>query len=633
METSTRTDGTDALLEIVISEAGDAAVVMPTPRLLQSKEAITQAMVESLAKISGVRVPLDKQGLAQLLSTKPNEFPAEGIVIAKAIQPRAARNAGIEWHGDPTLPIFPGDVFAHLLPPEEQRPGTTVDGRATDAPKIPLDPDVTLAPDGGMTLDEQSREITAKRYGLARLDQGKLSIVPLLTVSADGLQVAGAIYPKDFFGDPMLPSRIRDALRVFNIKVDLKIENITQAIREARKTGIPQENVLMAEGRPPIDGTDGYFDPAFKGIQSGAMLESGRIDFMERGAVQSVLEGQVLGRVMPPGHGKPGLSVFGEPLLARDGQAFKLSAGEGVTMAEDGQTYLAKIAGVVVFSQSKLAVTDLFTVDKDVDYSVGNLRLDKGSVHINGNVLDGFSITTPGNAYVGQVVEGASISAGGDVIIRGGLAMGKKGRIKAGGNIVAKFALHAVLVAEGDVDMGAITDCDINAEGRILCLREKGTIVGGTIRSSKGVEAKEVGSELGVATHIVLGLQVKQSEELQAERKSLKEQITKISNTLGAGSPKEILNRTPESRRQAVAELIKALLRLCKALDEVNGKIREEQMLARKSMQAMLKVQKAIYPGVSITIGGLTTHVKETIQFAKVFYDSQAGRIIMESLA
>ena len=633
METSTKTDGSDTLLEIVISEAGATAIAMPTQRLLQSGGALTRSVVENLAKAAGVRVPLDKDGLARLLSTRPSEFPAEGIIIAKAVQPRPARNAAIEWKGDPNLPVFPGDVFALLLPPQEERHGATVDGQVIEAPKIPSDPEPTLVANGGITLDEQSGELTAKRYGLARLDQGALSILPLLTVSADGLQVTGTIYPKDFFGDPMLPSRIRDALRLFNIKVELKVEGIKQALMDARKTGTPQENVLMVEGRPSIDGADGYFEPAFKEIQSGALLKDGRIDFMERGAVQSVLEDQVLGRVMPPGQGKSGVNVFGEPLLARDGKPFKLLVGEGVVAAEDGYTYLAKAAGVVVFSQSKLSVTDLFTVDKDVDYSVGNLRMDKGSVSINGNVLEGFSIKAPGNAYVGKVVEGANISAGGDVIVRGGLAMGKKGLVKAGGNIVAKFALHATLVAEGDVDMGTITDCDVTAEGRVLCLREKGTIVGGTIRSSKGVEAKEIGSELGVATQIVLGLQVRQSEALLAERKSLKEQAAKISNALGAGSPKEILMRTPESKRQAVAELIKALMGLREKLDKVNEKIREEQMLARKSLQATLKAQKAIYPGVSITIGGLTSHVKETIQFAKVCYDPQAGRITMENLS
>lgn len=630
METNPNTSTKDPLLAIVISETGSEAVALPTTLLQQPGVELTKAALEGWARAAGVRVPLDSEGLAQILATRANDYPTEGIVIAKAIQPRPARAASIAWKGDPTLPVFPGDIFGRLLPPKEAVKGTTVEGKTIEPPQLPPEPEIKLGADSGITLDDTTHEITATRYGIPRLDQGVLSITPLISVSGDGLQILGTIYAKDFFGDPTTIGHLRNALRLAKVKVDLKIDAIKQALAHARNTGAPQENILMAEGRPPQDGADGYFQPAFKGLSSGAVLKDGRIDFMERGAAESVQNGQVLGRIIPPKRGETGVNVFGEELMARDGQPFKLSLGEGVQAAEDGQTYLATTAGVLVYSKAKLSVTDLYTVDRDLDYSVGNLRIDKGSVQVAGNVLEGFSIAAPGTVFIGQVVEGATINAGGDVVVRGGLAMGKKGLIKAGGSVFAKFALHATLVTDGDVDIGVITDCDITAEGKITCLRDKGAIVGGILRSSRGVEAKEVGSELGVATHIVLGVQVKQNEELLAERKSLKEQISKISNALGAGSPKDILRRTPESKRQAVTELIKALIRLSESLDEVNRKIQEEQKLARKALQATLKAQKAIYPGVSITIGGLTSHVKETMKSAKIFYDPQAGRIAID---
>ncbi|EMG38882.1 putative polymerase with PALM domain, HD hydrolase domain and Zn ribbon [Desulfocurvibacter africanus PCS] len=630
METTPNASNKDPLLTIVISESGSEAIAVPTPQLRQSSAALTKTAVESWAKAAGVRIPLDADAVAQILTIQPNKYPDEGIVIARAIQPRPARAASLEWKGDPTLPVFPGDVFGLLLPPEEGAMGSTVDGKVIEPIQIPDEAEIKLGADSGINFDENTHEITATRYGIARLDQGVLSITPLLSVSGDGLQILGTVHPKDFFGDPTTIGHLRNALRLAKVKVDLKIDALKEALTQARKSGTPQENILMAEGRSPVDGADGYFQPAFKGLSSGAVLQDGRINFMERGAAESVQEGQVLGRIVSPCRGKPGVNVYGEELMARDGQPFKLSIGEGVRAAEDGQTYLATAAGVVVYSQAKLSVTDLYIVDKDLDYSVGNLRIDKGSVQVSGNVLEGFSVAAPGSIFIGQVVEGANISAGGDVVVRGGLAMGKKGLIKASGSIFAKFALHATLVSDGDVDIGVITDCDITAEGKVTCLRDKGAIVGGIIRSSKGVEAKEIGSELGVATHIVLGMQVKQREELLAERKSLKEQIVKISNALGSGSPKDILKRTPESKRQAVAELIRALIRLSEKLDEVNRKIQEDQLLARKALQATLKAQKAIYPGVSITIGGLTSHVKETIKSAKIFYDQQAGRIAID---
>ena len=109
----------------------------------------------------------------------------------------------------------------------------------------------------------------------------------------------------------------------------------------------------------------------------------------------------------------------------------------------DGITYKATSIGIVHFQDNTLAVKDVLETKGDVDYSTGNIKLEKGSVHVNGSIREGFTVEAPAHVVVKDSIEGAIVSAGGDIEVKGGLVISGKGEIKAHGIITAQFASNA----------------------------------------------------------------------------------------------------------------------------------------------------------------------------------------------
>ena len=100
--------------------------------------------------------------------------------------------------------------------------------------------------------------------------------------------------------------------------------------------------------------------------------------------------------------------------------------GRNVHMAEDGATLIADINGLVTFIGGKINVEEIFTVPGDVDLKTGNVMF-LGTVIVQGNVEDGFSVKASGNIEVRGSVGKCEIIAEGDIIIHQGVA-GKGGR-------------------------------------------------------------------------------------------------------------------------------------------------------------------------------------------------------------
>ena len=163
--------------------------------------------------------------------------------------------------------------------------------------------------------------------------------------------------------------------------------------------------------------------------------------------------------------------------------------------------------------------------------------------------LAGFSVTSPGNIVVNDVVESAILDAGGDIEIKGGILMDKGGKITSKGGVSALFAKNATIQAQGDVNIAhEINNCIVFAGRKVLATRGRGKIIGSTIRCGKGLEANELGSSLGIETNIFLGIERKSLEKELTKKKELQAVLHKIYAVLGTGSPKAILCNAPAEK-------------------------------------------------------------------------------------
>jgi hypothetical protein len=455
-----------------------------------------------------------------------------------------------------------------------------------------------------------------------------------IEISPDGLEARIASYRAPVGnGKQLTRGMLAQAFARAGVEVEPDAEAVAQVFERTEK-GLDVQGIVIARGIPPRNGRGGRFEFAGEtGGPAGSSPGAGGQDFYERDTVASVTAGSLIGRIVPPEKGVPGRSVCGHSIPAEDGPPFHVAPGPNVTVSDDGLEFHTKITGAVILSEDVLSVVVAFEIPGDVDFVRGGVRVRHASVVVQGTVRSGLSVVSGGGISVAESVENSVIEAAGDVLVRRGIAMSGSGRIRSGGSVFCHFAENAVIEANGDVVVdNDISNCDIRAHGRIIAIKGKGRIQGGVVRCDGGVEANEIGSPLGVATRVVVGLEGEEHEALAFEREELERTLQKIRAFLGGGDPVTILQRTGIEKRESVAELLKTATAARRRLEEIETALRVEGCLLRSSSQATIKVRDVVYPGTLLTIVGRTFRVHEPIHKSRFYYDRQSDSVQVGSV-
>lgn len=453
-------------------------------------------------------------------------------------------------------------------------------------------------------------------------------------VPGDGMEARIADYaPAAGLGEALTPENLKERLELAGLGIEPDPEGAAQIFDRLDK-GLDVRGIVVARGTPPQDGEDGRVEMAVETVQSiGSLLEDGRVDFYERGTVHTVTEGQLLAHVIPAQKGTPGRDVRGKVLPARDGRGVNISAGKDVEAAKDGTEFRAKAGGMVVFARNTLSVTDTIEIRGDIDFSSGNIRMEEGSVVVRGTIRSGFTVVSGGNVIIGEAIENAFVEAEGDVVVRRGIVMREGGYIKAGGDVVAHFAENARIEADGNVVITHdITNCNLLVLGEVIATKGKGRIQGGRVRCGSGVEAKQIGSRLGVPTTIILGLDPEGHDELMAEKRELRGTVRRAERVLGTRSLLAILRSTPRSRRKAVSRLLRTVVNAHKRIDEIDAVFAKHLDLLKQSIRARVKVSGSVYPGTVLMIAGCRFDVEELIEKSQFYYDLQSDSVCVAPL-
>jgi uncharacterized protein (DUF342 family) len=161
---------------------------------------------------------------------------------------------------------------------------------------------------------------------------------------------------------------------------------------------------------------------------------------------------------------------------------------------------------------------------------------------------------------------------------------------------------------------------DVGARGVVDVMGgKKGLIVGGKIQAGQEVRCEILGSEMGTRTEVVVGLPPEMLEErtlLQGSVKELDAKLQEILSNVSYLKKVESLGKLDDAKRQILLKLTRAQFQL-----QAQFKIAKEKLAALESQMDKTKaegrvlVHKIVYPGVSVTIRGLTYLVRETMQF------------------
>ena len=218
--------------------------------------------------------------------------------------------------------------------------------------------------------------------------------------------------------------------------------------------------------------------------------------------------------------------------LPRESQE-TLQAGRGVRedlLADGSVRFTAEAAGELVRDGAVLSIMEVHAVTGDVGLATGNIKF-PGNVRISGSVRTGFTVMAGGVLEVGESVEAALLSADGSISV--GLGIRGEGRavVRTKRDITSSFAERSVLLAIGDVHLrGPCVRSQVKCRGKLILDSEKGVLVGGEVRATRGAAVQNLCSAGGVHTVISFGQDFLVKDQIEREDREVAALAKKVAD-------------------------------------------------------------------------------------------------------
>ena len=446
-------------------------------------------------------------------------------------------------------------------------------------------------------------------------------------ISPDEMKATITITPPRQGGRNLEVPDVVQALRSHGVVLGFLEDDIHEALLEDRYL----QPILAAQGQPPKHGRDAYVDYKVKVKKEAVSFEedvSGRVDFKEMNLVENVVVGQILAEKVPATRGVIGRTLSNRLVEARDGKEIQMKQGKGTILSEDGNKLIAEINGQVVYNRDRISVEPVYRVVGDVGPKTGNIMF-LGSIVIGGNVLDNYEVKAVGNVEVQGAVQKAKVEAEGDIVVKQGI-VGRKGALveSSGGSLIAKFIQSAEVHVAGDVLVQEhIMHSNVSSGGKIICNGRRAQIVGGSIRATKEVRARSIGSQAYTATEIIVGTDPRilaQYEEMSGhikEANTSHEKLKKTIATLEARKKSDPGSFTDEQKAmldQSKEEMTEIESRVGELQEEIS---KIEEHMNEQAEQGRVHAEKQMFPGVVIKIKEAAQNVSDTYNSVSLSYD------------
>jgi hypothetical protein len=309
-----------------------------------------------------------------------------------------------------------------------------------------------------------------------------------------------------------------------------------------------------------------------------------------------------------------------------------LKHGNNIEISEDGTRLTSMVEGHVELVEDTVFVSDVLTVE-NVDPSTGNIEYE-GNVQVNGNVSTNFSIKAKGDILVKGVVEGASLQAGGNiVIVRGMNGMGR-GVLQAEGNIIAKFLENATAYAGGYVTSESILHSKVQAGEEVNVDGKRGFITGGTVSAAGCISVKTLGSEMGAHTVVEVGSDPKIKTTIEQLTKQIEEDqktLEHIQPVLVSAKQKMAKGiKLNAEQLQNLQALAKMNAQKTEAINKARTELEQLQKRVDNNHDMVVKVKGMAYPGAKICIGDVSMVVQKNAHYCR--FVRERGDVKMQPL-
>lgn len=435
----------------------------------------------------------------------------------------------------------------------------------------------------------------------------------VVNITPDNMIAAIRFYPPSTGGKFMTKKDIIGELNRCNITHGIQ-ENIIDVYLTARQYCL---NIPIAKGKKPTPAKDTQIEYKFdtKPLAKPKLLEDGSVDFHELNIFTKVTKGQILAVLTPHEQGEPGYDIFGNSIEPNKPKISVLKYGKKITLSEDKCSIVSDVNGSVSLTNDTVFVSDTYDVPADVDVSTGNINYE-GNVVVAGNVRTGFTVKATGDIQVNGVVEGATLIAGGNIVIKRGMQGINKGELDAGGDICANFFESSTVRAAGDVIVGSILHSHVEAGKKVVVSGRKGFIIGGEVSCGNYVEAKSIGNRMETQTIIKVGV----FDELYEEMKGLMAEVVEFDKEIEENT--SYLNVFKDKLKMGAKlspENLKAIKQYTARVEELKYdkqekyiRLNEIRSIVDEGKKGSIKVMGDTYRGVSIYIASSTYIVKDT---------------------
>ncbi len=484
-------------------------------------------------------------------------------------------------------------------------------------------PGLLVRPGDALPASAATRVAESLGY-LALRDDGSLAVRPLVTVQAEGKRAYVDLR------DPSLSrEEIETALQAAGVIHGVDLDPVWKLFEGHR--GLPRP-VAVAEWTPPTPGVPGEVEWHVEPRRAGE-----RLPYRRRELFIPVQENDLLLSVSPGQAGRPGRRVDGvEVAPPVDPEAAGPEAGEGVRVIaeEDGhRRFVACRSGVLLVRGGLVSVIDLLEIAGDVDGTTGNIR-SGGSVRIQGSVQEACEVHAGGDLWIGGSIEGGSVFCKGTLSVQGTIIGAAGSQVVARAGIELTRSQNARIHSDGDIH---IADFDvgshISCHGRIEVEEGHGALRGGDYAATRGIRAKELGSEMGVTTRVCAGARATLLSELarieralsEADRARRKARRINTESRLGrSNSPvaTATARRAVKGRRRSEGE--RATLR--------QRRRRLEALLA-ENVPATIRVAGQVHSGVRIRIEDAHEVIEESRVHVCFTYDPTTRSLNVEPLS
>lgn len=368
---------------IAVPEDGLVVSVKKIVRHTGNGKPVKAVDILNKLKQSKVVYGIDRDAIDKLItSVDENNIPEEPVVIAKS-DVENGTNGTIEWCIDgitedgSTYLVVPGIKIAVKTLSSQGKKGKNVFGKAKN-PRPGFDQQLNHGE--GVTYTQETDGVViyeCTHAGLLHFNSGILSVDSGLDISEDKVQVHMDIYAGKVIGSEaeMTETDILNTLEVVGIKYGIKTDQIKYAVEKTRISGGVVKNILVAEGKTPVNGNNEIVE---------WHLDTQSEDINKR----AVLPGQTIATITSKTESKPGVDVFEEAVLGIDGTSTSIKCNDGIEIitADGVCEYKALRLGVVQSDADTLAIKSAINVsDDNLKVTMSLLRSD--IIADEGNIL------------------------------------------------------------------------------------------------------------------------------------------------------------------------------------------------------------------------------------------------------